>query len=68
MKNIKMCILKEGIARKERKTERKEKKREKKMKLKKKIECYFLLPYTVLVSAIIFLYLMKTNMSYSCIL
>ena len=35
MKNIKMCILKEGIPRKERKTERKERK-EKKMKFKKK--------------------------------
>ena len=63
-----MCILKEGIPRKERKTERKERKEKKNEIKEKKIECYFLLPYTVLVSAIIFLYLMKTNMSYSCIL
>ena len=51
---------------KESKKDRKERKEENERK--KNIEFYFLLAYTVLVSAIIFLYLLKTIMSYSCIL
>ena len=49
---------------KDRQKERKEEKNE--MKERKNIDFYFLLAYTVLVSAIIFLYLVKTTMSYSC--
>ena len=71
MKNIKFyvrCVLKEGIPRKERKTERKERQEDKKRKNEKKEKYRILFFLTSLVSAIIFLYLLKTIMSYSCIL